>query len=177
MRKNSFGSEMIPFQEFARLLGYSNWFDEMMWKEHGPFMMHFGEDKWVERDLAYFYITSRGLGTFFKSSLPPDFVPLACCESASTDICRANSMQSKLLKSISRISNYCSPVPESLIWHDIFIQLDSCQLKNYLDFSFQLFELKLKGLIDVTRNDEDRPMYSISKVPKKRGPGRPRKYT
>jgi hypothetical protein len=177
MKKNSFGSEMIPLQEFAHLLGYSNWFDERMWKEHGPFMTHFGQDDWIEKDLAHFYITSRGLGTFLKPHAPSHFVPFVCCESANKDVCRTNSMQNKLLKSISRISNYCSPVPESLIWHDIFIQLDSCQLKNYLDFNYHLFDLKQRGLIEVTRNEDGNPMYSISEVPKKRGPGRPRKYS
>ena len=177
MKKNSFGSEVIHLQEFARLLGYSNWFDEKMFKEHGPFMMRFGQDDWIEKDLAQFYITRRGLGTFLKPSEPPQFVPFTCCESASNDICLTNSMQHKLLASISRISKYCSPVPEILIWHDIFVQLDSCQLKNYLDFNYQLFELQQRGLIEITKDELGDPMYSISIVPKKRGPGRPRKYT
>ncbi len=168
---------MIHLQEFARLLGYSNWFDEKMFKEHGQFMMRFGQEDWIERDLAHFYITSRGLGTFLKPSAPPDFTPSACCESASRDICRTNSMQNKLITSISRISKYCNPVPEILIWHDIFVQLDSCQLKNYLDFNYQLFELQRRDLIEVKEDEHGNPMYAISKVPKKRGPGRPRKHS
>ena len=92
------------------------------------------------------------------------------------DVCRTNSMHAKILKTISRISEYCSPVPESLIWHDIFIQLDSCQLKNYQDYNYQLFELEQRGLIELTRDENGNLTYSISKVPQKRGPGRPRKY-
>ena len=177
MKKNWCGSEMLHLQEFAHLLGYSNWFDEKMFKEHGPFMAKFREDDWIEKDLAHFYITSRSLGTFLNPLAPPDFVPLACCESASEVICRSSSMRAKILNTISRLSEYCSPVPESLIWHDIFIQLDSCQLKNSRDFNYQLFELQQRGLIEVTRDKKGGLMYSISKVPKKRGPGRPRKYS
>lgn len=176
MKINNLGLEMIHLQEFARLLGYSNWFDEKMFKEHGQFMARFREDDWIEKDLAHFYIVSRGLGTFLKPLAPPDFVPFTCCESASKDVCRTNSMHAKILKTISRISEYCSTVPESLIWHDIFIQLDSCQLKNYQDYNYQLFELEQRGLIELTRDENGNLTYSISKVPQKRGPGRPRKY-
>lgn len=70
MKINNLGLEMIHLQEFARLLGYSNWFDEKMFKEHGQFMARFREDDWIEKDLAHFYIVSRGLGTFLKPLAP-----------------------------------------------------------------------------------------------------------
>jgi hypothetical protein len=176
MKKNGIGSEMMSLQEFAHLLGYSNWFDEKMWKENGAFMQEFREGDWIERDLAHFYITSKGLGTFLRTPLSPNFLPSKCCESGSKDICQSKSMKYKLIKSIKRLSAFRDPVPWIFIWHDIFVQLDNCHLKNDSEFRYRLFELTQEETIEKSESPEGEKMYSIPKVPKKRGPGRPRKY-
>ena len=176
MKKNSVGSEMIPLQEFAHLLGYSNWFDEKMWKENGAFMQEFREGDWIERDLVHFYITSKGMGTFLRIPPSPNFLPSKCCESGSQKICQSKTMKYKLVKSIKRLSAFQNPVPWIFIWHDVFVQLDNCHLKNDLEFRYRLFELTQEETIEKSESPDGSKMYAIPKVPKKRGPGRPRKY-
>jgi hypothetical protein len=176
MKRSSEGFEMIHLNDFAHLFGYSNWFDENMWKQNGAFMQEFREGDWIERDLAHFYITSKGLGTFLRIPPTPEFLPSKCCETGSKEICQSKSMKYKLVKSITRLSKFQNPVPWISIWHDIFIQLDNCNLKNDSEFRYRLFELTQEEAIEKSENSEGGKMYAISKVPKKRGPGRPRKY-
>ena len=174
--RNEKGIEMMALQDFASLLGHSNWFDPRMFKEHGAFIQEFRQGDFLEKDLAEFYVTTKSFGTFLKDSPnPPLFRPSGCCATGNELICLTNIKEFKLLKTVTRLSKIHSPVPEILIWHDVFMQTDNCRLKNDSDFRYFLFALTDSGRLERTKDDSGDRFYSIPKVPIKRGPGRPRK--
>ena len=175
MKRNELSLEMIPLQDFARLFGYSNWTDPQMHKAHSSFMNEFREDEWIPKDFVEIYITRRGYGTFIEAIPPFDEKPTVCCRSKSSQICLSDRKLHKLVDAISRLETIQNPVSESLIWFDIFLQVDSCYLKNYIDYRYSLFELKESGRIIQVTSADGQPSYSVSLVPVKRGPGRPRK--
>jgi hypothetical protein len=174
MKRNQLSLEMMPLQEFARLFGYPNWTDPQMHKKHSSFMNEFREGEWIPKDFVNFYISTRGLGTFIIDIPPSDVNPTNCCRSKSNQICLSESKLSKLIETISRLEKLQNPVPEALIWYDIFMQLDSCFLKNYVDYRYSIFELKEAGRVIQVVDAGGQTSYSVTLVPIKRGRGRPR---
>lgn len=176
MKRNKLSLEMMPLQDFARLFGYPNWTDPQMHKAHSSFMNEFREGEWIPKDFVQLYISSRSLGIFITDTEPSNYKPSICCRSKSSQICLKGRKLHKLIETISRLEKLQNPVSESLIWHDILLQVDNCFLKNYIDYRYSLFELKENGQVIQIIGADGQSSYSVSLVPVKRGPGRPRKY-
>jgi hypothetical protein len=174
---NKKGLEMMHLQDFASLLGHANWFEPKMFKEHGAFIQEFREEDLIEKDLAEFYLMAKGAGVLLQGvTNPPVFKPTNCCSTESKLICLTNVKEYRLLKTVTRLSEIQNPVPEIVIWHDVFMQTDNCTLKNDADFRYSLFQLIQLGRLARTKDDSGDSFYYIPKVQVKRGPGRPRKY-
>lgn len=175
MKYNSKYCEMMSLNEFAQLCD-SRYGDIGFHKQHGPFMAEFGQQGQIPRELVEFYLQSRGIGVPFLVSTQVLYKPRTCCRSGNSLICSTAWKETKLRETISRLEEFIHPVPQELIWHDIFIQRDSCFLKNEYELMYFLFHLVDTGRLIRLKNAEGDDLYSVSLVPTKRRVGRPRKY-
>lgn len=167
---------MIPLDDFASLLGYSSWYDLSMYKNHGAFIREFQEGNWIPKDLAEIYIAKKGIGDLLNPKLESIKKLEFCCSTGKSSFCLRASKRSKIIEIVRRISVITDPVPEVMIWHDLFLQTENCQLKDYAEYQFFLFELAQEGIISRIKSSDGCILFEISKTPKKRGPGRPRKF-
>ncbi len=166
---------MMSVNDFAELCGYHS-ADIGLYKAHGAFIGEFQKDGWIPRELVEFYLQSRGVGVPFSVATQKLYIPKTCCRSGSSLICRTDSKQGKLLEIISSLEELVHPVPDALIWTKVFLQTDSCFLKNDYEYMYFLFHLIDTGRLVRVKDAEGDDLYSVSLVPKKRGVGRPRKY-
>lgn len=175
MQKNEKGYEVISVEAFARMCGY--YFSDIGFhKKHGQFLNEFQEEGWILKILAEFYLERRGEGVLLTPTYAWSPKPTTCCRSGSNEICRSSARENKLLETITRLEALRHPVPEAVIWHDLFLQMDNCFLKNEIEYMYLLFHLRDTGKLIKVVGADNSASYSVSLVPVKRGPGRPRKY-
>jgi hypothetical protein len=166
---------MISTHEFAQLCD-SRYDNIEFHKTHGPFMGEFQQGGRIPRELVEIYLQNRGVGVPFSVTTQVLHKPRICCRSGSSLICSTAWKETKLRETISRLEKVIHPVPQILIWHDIFIQEDSCFLKNDYEYMYFLFHLVDTGKLIRVKDSDGNDLYSVSLVPTKRGVGRPRKY-
>ncbi len=175
MKLESSHHEMMPISEFAGVCG-ANDTDVRFYKEHVSFLSEFRIGTSIPKGIVEVYLRNRGYGILISETTERLYKPTACCKSGSKIICRSGWQETKLLAVVSRLEELIHPVPEGLIWHDLFIQTDNCYLKNYYEYRYLLFHLKDTGRLIKVLDAEGEAAYSVSLVPVKRGPGRPRKH-
>ena len=123
MKRNAKGYEIISVEEFAGMCGY-HYSDIGFHKKHGQFLHEFHEDQWIDKNLAEFYLERREEGVLLNDRYEWTPKPQTCCRSGNTLICRTIAKENKLLETISRLEKLRHPVPEIVIWHDIFLQTE-----------------------------------------------------
>ncbi len=175
MKINPSHHEMMPITQFAGLCGFNDT-DVGFYKEHGSFLTEFRVGASIPTGMVEFYLKSRGYGVLISETTERLYKPRTCCKSGSKIICRTSWQETKLIEIVSRLEKLIHPVPEELIWGDLFIQTDNCYLKNYYEFRYYLFHLKDTGRLVKVLDSKGEASYSVSLVPIKRGPGRPRKH-